>query len=134
MQLSSILLKVISNKIQPVLVGTEPLNVCVITKAGTFHMERKRPRLMFLVIRTTEALQSVLFILLVDCWKLWTAREREKERDWDSMYHGCAPEESQKDSKVSFFLKGGVSFRNRINFISVQKKKKKKIMQKNVNL
>ena len=46
-------------------------------------------------------------------------REREKERDWDSMYHGCAPEESQKDSKVSFFLKGGVSFRNRINFISV---------------
>ena len=76
---------------------------------------------MFLVIRTTEALQSVLFIFLVDCWKLWTAREREKERDWDSMYHGCAPEESQKDSKVSFFLKGGASL-NRLNFISAQKK------------
>ena len=70
MQLSSILLKVISNKIQPVLVGTEPLNVCVITRAGTLHMERKRLTLMFLVIRTTEALQSVLFIFLVDCWKL----------------------------------------------------------------
>ena len=117
------MLKVISNKIQPVLVGKEPLNVCVITRAGTLHMERMRSKLMFLVIRTTEALQSVLFIFLADCWKLWTAREREKERDWDSMYHGCAPEESQKDSKVSFFLKGGVSFRNRINFISVQKKK-----------
>ena len=38
------------------------------------------------------------------------------------MYHGCAPEESQKDSKVSFFLKGGASFRNRLNFISAQKK------------
>ena len=117
------MLKVISNKIQPVLVGKEPLNVCVITRAGTLHMERMRPKLMFLVIRTTEALQSVLFIFLADCWKLWTAREREKERDWDSMYHGCAPEESQKDSKVSFFLKGGASFRNRLNFISAQKKK-----------
>ena len=82
---------------------------------------------MFLVIRTTEALQSVLFIFLVDCWKLWTARGREKERDWDSMYHGCAPEESQKDSKVSFFLKDGASFRNRVNFISAQKKNLQKM-------
>ena len=41
----------IRSGIQPVLVGTEPLNLSAITEADTPHMERGRPRLMFLVVR-----------------------------------------------------------------------------------
>ena len=103
--------------------------MCVITKVDTPHTKRKRPRLMFLVIRIRSSVCAIYFhrglLEVMNC-------KRERERDWDSMYHTCAPKESLKDSKVSFYFKGEASFRNCVNFISA--KKEIYICQKNLLL
>lgn len=78
---SSIFLKVIRSGIQPVLSGTEPPNFWVITKA-TLRIKRKRPKYTLQAIRARSSRSRLIpslhrcAIFIVDCWKLWQARER----------------------------------------------------------
>ena len=73
-------LKVNSDKIEPIPVGTEPLNVCVITKADTPHTKRKRPRLMFLVIRIRSSVCAIYFHRGLLEVKNCKRERRERER------------------------------------------------------